>query len=132
MLGEIDIECSSRKRGSKNECQLTEEHETAPEGPDPHGVPANQPGRLAPGVVSRFPYTFVFDLLLRLRPPSGSKVQESPRRLQTKSTCHGPETRRLLVCGARAVRQHHDAGSGTTGQSDRPAGKDRRKMTSVR
>src|SRR5215467_13445838 len=30
MLGEIDIECSSRKCGSKNECQLTEEHETVP------------------------------------------------------------------------------------------------------
>src|SRR5262245_21403667 len=52
--------------------------------PDPHGVPANQPGRLAPGVVSRFPYTFVFDLLVRLRPPSGSKVQESPHRIGSK------------------------------------------------
>src|SRR5215472_3601384 len=30
MLGEIDIECSSRKCSSKNECQLTEEHETVP------------------------------------------------------------------------------------------------------
>src|SRR5262249_61258251 len=38
--------------------------------PDPHGVPANQPRRLAPGVVSRFPYTFVFDLLVRLRRPA--------------------------------------------------------------
>ena len=27
MLGEIDIESSSRKRGGKNECQLTEEHD---------------------------------------------------------------------------------------------------------
>ena len=27
MLGEIDVERSSRKRGSKNECQLTEEHD---------------------------------------------------------------------------------------------------------
>src|SRR5262249_60429438 len=44
-------------------------------------APANQPGRLAPGVVSRFLYTFVFDLLVRLRPASGSKVQEGPHRL---------------------------------------------------
>jgi len=29
MLGEIDIEGGSRERGSKKECQLTEEHESA-------------------------------------------------------------------------------------------------------
>src|SRR5262249_6780887 len=33
----------------------------------------------------------------------------------------------FLACGARAVRQHHDAGSRAAGESDGPAGKDRRK-----
>ena len=53
MLGEIDVESSSSKRGGKNEGQLTEEQL----------------------------YTFVFDLLVRVRPPSGSEVQEGPHRL---------------------------------------------------
>src|SRR5215470_5482718 len=39
---------------------------------------------------------------------------------------------RLLVRGAGAVSQHQDPGSGAAGESDSPAGKDRREMAPVR